>query len=391
MSADAQPTLRTRSRVAAYVIRDYLLDPKVVRDDDVPWRPEAMTAAWLTAVLCREAPGAEVVDVEVSGGTQGSTVRRAVSLTYNDAGTEAGLPDHLFAKSTPSLLTRLSSGFAAQAESRFHRTLRAELDIEAPWMIHASVDKETKRSIQLFLDLVHQKQTTFFTYETDTTRLDAEQAVATLGTLHGQYYDSPRFGQDLQWLNGYEDFLRAGERDGIRVGHDAAMLKCEDVVPAPVFARREEIWPQLKRSLSAHQDEPRTVIHSDVHLGNWYRTGAGVVGLGDWQCICTGHWAHDLAYTVSTLLPVEDRRAAEGDLLARYVERLHEAGGPKVSIDHAWLRYRQQMFAALLMWTPTLVHPPTMPDMQPEAMSRLMIHRITTAIDDLDSLGSFEG
>lgn len=381
--------LRTRSRVAAYVIRDYLTDPKVESETDVPWRPEAITASWLTAAICQDIPGAEVLDVKVSGGSQGSTVRRAVQLTYNDAGRRAGLPDHLFAKSTPSLLTRLSSGFAAQAESRFHRTIRDELDIEAPQMIHASVDKESKRSLQLFIDLVHEKQATFFTYKTPTDRTDAEQAVETLGTLHGQHYDSPRFNTDLQWLNGYEDFLRVGERDGIRVGHDAAMLQCEDIVPVEVFARRDEIWSLLKQSLSAHHQEPRTIIHNDVHLGNWYRTGAGQLGLGDWQCICTGHWARDVAYAMSTLLSVEDRRNAEEGLIHRYLDCLHQAGGPKVDFDVAWERYRQQMFAALLMWTPTLVHPPTMPDMQPEPMSRLMIQRISTAIDDLDSLGSF--
>ena len=38
------------------------------------------------------------------------------------------------------------------------------------------------------------------------------------------------------------------------------------------------------------------------------------------------------------------------------------------------------------MWTPTLCSPPTLPDMQPEATSLLMIERITVAMDDLDVL-----
>jgi hypothetical protein len=70
---------------------------------------------------------------------------------------------------------------------------------------------------------------------------------------------------------------------------------------------------------------------------------------------------------------------------------MHVIGGISLDFDEAWLRYRQQTFAALLMWTPTLCHPPTMPDMQPEAMSLEMIRRITAAMSDLDSFDSLRG
>jgi hypothetical protein len=46
------------------------------------------------------------------------------------------------------------------------------------------------------------------------------------------------------------------------------------------------------------------------------------------------------------------------------------------------------MPAALLMWTPTLIHSPTRPDMQTEKMSIEMIRRITAAIDETDALAS---
>jgi hypothetical protein len=51
--------------------------------------------------------------------------------------------------------------------------------------------------------------------------------------------------------------------------------------------------------------------------------------------------------------------------------------------------YRQQVFLALMMWTPTLVHSRTTPDMQPEEMSLEMIERMTVAMSDLRSLDSF--
>jgi hypothetical protein len=109
------------------------------------------------------------------------------------------------------------------------------------------------------------------------------------------------------------------------------------------------------------------------------------MGLCDWALVCKGHWARDVAYALTTTLAVADRRAWERDLLRRYLERMRPHG-LALAEAAAWDRYRQQTFAALLMWTPTLCHPPTMPDMQPEAMSREMIARMCAAIADLGAL-----
>ncbi len=135
-----------------------------------------------------------------------------------------------------------------------------------------------------------------------------------------------------------------------------------------------------------HESQPRTVIHSDVHLGNWYVAEDGRMGLSDWARVCRGHWARDLAYALSATLTVDDRRAWESDLIDHYCARLGEVSGSAVDPATAWEGYRQQTHAALLMWTPTLCPPPTLPDMQPESISMEMIKRITVAIDDLDAL-----
>ena len=386
---DDRSSLRTRSRMAAWVIHDFLLDPPAVAADDVPWRPEAITPAWMTATLCRDVPGAEVLEVKLSEPSQGSTVRRSVEVRFNDVGEKAGLTNAFFAKATPSLVTRSLSGVAARAEFKFLHELRDQLDIEAPTLPYSASDKASGRSVQLFVDLVKTEGATFNRYTTKIERSHAEDAVDILGTLHGHFYDSEVLHR--RWLGTYEQFLRGGERVGIRGGHDEAMIKAKDVIPEDVFERRDEIWPLVIKGLAVHGEGPRTLLHSDVHLGNWYITGQNRLGLADWQCVCTGHWSRDLAYSLSTLLATEDRRAWERDLIARYLERLEAEGGPKVSFDEAFRRYRQQLPAALLMWTPTLCHAPGMPDMQPEEMSMLMISRITAAMSDLDVFASHDG
>ena len=212
-----------------------------------------------------------------------------------------------------------------------------------------------------------------------------EQIVDTLAILHGTCLD-PDCTLDTGWLRSYEDFFRAAARGGIQAGHDQAMEAAADVIPDGVLARKAQIWPAAERALAMHLTGECTVIHSDVHLGNWYITRDGRMGLSDWARVCTGHWGRDLAYALMTTLSVSHRRAWERDLIERYCARQSEVAGRRLSFEAAWTAYRRQAPAALLMWTPTLCPPPTLPDMQPEATSRLMIERITAAMDDLNVL-----
>jgi hypothetical protein len=329
--------LRTRARIGAYVIWDHLARPMAVTAHDVPWGVSALTTQWLTAVLGRGVPDAAVERFELGDGDAGSSVRRRVRVTWNATGRAAGLPQRLFTKATPTLLTRLSSGMAAAGERRFYEQIRPELDIEAPWLFHSAYDRISGRSIHVVDDLAATQGAQFCTYKTTIDRAQADEVVDTLAAFHGRFRGSERFAHDLKWLTTYEAFLRTGERNGIRIGHDRAMLE-------------------------------------------------GRMGLCDWACVCSGHWARDFAYAVSTILTVQQRRSWEHELLARYLQQMRELCGLATPIHVAFEQYRRQLFAALLMWTPTLCHPPTMPDMQPPEMSREMIHRMTTAVDDLDAL-----
>jgi hypothetical protein len=392
MTQDSRSTgvhFRARGRMAVHTIWDYITRPIAKTIDDVPWCAEAISPEWLTAVLCGEVSGARVVTVEICGGDQGSSVRRQLKVSYNEEGRNAGLPENLFCKTTPTVLTRLATGLSAAGEARFYRQLRPELNIEAPTCYHSAWDRKSGRSVHLFNDLIATRSAQFCKWPTPISRQQAEQIVDTLATVHGRYYDSARFSSDLKWILTFEDFFRAGERVGLRECHEQAMIKAEAVIPADVSCDRAGIWPSTIKALELHRKGTSTLIHSDVHLGNWYITGDGRMGLCDWQCLAKGHWARDISYAISTTLAIEDRRAWERDLLKRYLDQMREKCGLGITFDEAWDLYRQQIFLALLMWTPTLVHTRTTPDMQPEEMSLEMIKRMTAAISDLESLRSF--
>ncbi len=381
--------LRTRARIAVHALWDLMVRPDAVSADDVPFHAESITAEWITGILGEGIPGAVAEQVKIGGGDDGSSVRRGVEVRWNKAGASASLPTRLFAKSTPTLATRLSAGMAAPSEGRFLKELRPDLDIEAPVCRYSARDSVSGRSLHLFDDLTVTKGAVFCDGDTAVDRRQAEDIVELLATLHGTFMTMGD-SEEIAWLGTYESFFEAGRRSGIQDGHEQALTKAARVIPKALLARRDEIWPAAMRAAAAHGQAPRTVIHSDVHLGNWYVTGEGRMGLSDWARVCRGLWARDIAYALMTTLAVEDRRAWETALLERYLGKLQSDFGVKIGWEEALRAYRQQAFTALLMWTPTLCPPPMLPDMQPEHMSMKMIERICTAIDDHDALECFD-
>jgi hypothetical protein len=385
--------LRRRSQYAAHALWDHLTRPPAVTAADVPWSAEAVTPDWITAVLARDVAGARADEVRITGGDAGSSVRRAISVGWNAIGRAARLPERLFAKTTPSLATRLSAGMVAPTEGRFLMELRPQLRLEAPVCLHSARDALGGRSIHLFEDLTVTRGARFCRVRDAIDRTQAEGIVDTLAELHGSFteVDGRRaVAGDLAWLDTYESFFNTARRTGTEQGHEQAMTRAADVIPPAVMARRAEVWPAAVRAAELHGAGPRTVIHSDVHLGNWYITGDGHMGLSDWARVCRGLGVRDVAYALMTTLAVDDRRAWEQALLRRYRERLQDRFGIRLDPAALLRGYRQQAFSALLMWTPTLCPPPLLPEMQTEATSKEMIHRITSAIDDHAALDSFD-
>jgi hypothetical protein len=387
-ASDGKFQLRTRARVAAHVLNDFAARPQAIGRADVPWSAQAITAEWLTAILADQAPGAAAEAVTVSGGSSGSSVRRAVHVRWNEAGQSARLPEHLFVKSTPTLLTRLTAGLVAPREGAFYARVQPELDIETPRHFWSADAPESGRSIHVFEDIVATRGVLFCGQHTSISRPQAESMIDLLATVHGNFHGSPRFSGDLAMLPGYLGYMRTAIRGGAESNHELAMTAARAVIPQRVMAHREAIWPALLAGLAVHEREAPTLSHSDVHIGNWYAAGADRMGLADWALAGPGHWSRDIAYMLSTALDPADRRAWERDLIDRYRKKIAVCGGPEIERDEAWTRYKQQMPAALLMWTPTLIHSPTRPDMQTEKMSIEMIRRITAAIDETDALAS---
>jgi hypothetical protein len=114
------------------------------------------------------------------------------------------------------------------------------------------------------------------------------------------------------------------------------------------------------------------------------------MGIMDWGCVCRGGWTSDYAYMIMAALTVEDRRAWERDLLARYLEQLRAHGGSPPDFDEAWLQYRQQTFHGLTFWLMTIGFGDTHPEMQPDEICTTLVERMCHAVTELRSFDALD-
>jgi hypothetical protein len=363
----------------------------VTSADQVPTSYGAITGEWLTAVLCRDVPGGKVTDFRFDERDDGSSNRRRIFLSYNDAGQSAGLPATVFCKAAETLENRIVLGVSdtAQAEADFYTLVRPRIDFEAPRPHFARFDPQSFAYLIMMDDMAGKVH--FPDERTTLTRAQAEGLVTTLSNLHSRFYESPELGTETlpfkHWPRWWRDMMTGAPDfpDYCDKGFEAAA----SVLPDRLVLRRGEIWDATEKSVARHLELPRTLINSDVHFKNWYITPDDRMGLADWQLTTIGHWSRDFIFSTLTSLTVEQRREWLEDLLRLYLDLMAAKGVPSIGFDEALRLVRQQMFTAFAFWTITMRPTAEMPAMQPERTTLEFLRRMGAAIDDYDSLDAF--
>ncbi|WP_319458122.1 MULTISPECIES: aminoglycoside phosphotransferase family protein [unclassified Mycobacterium] len=361
----------------------------------VPPSAESITPQWLTSALCSNIPGAQVVDVSVAGGSDGTSARRAITVEYNAAGREAGLPERLFSKSTATFGSRMLLGITgiAEGESVFYNLARPDLKLRSPNAYYSGYDAKSHRSLVLLEDLTTRGWTFPDPLKNPVTRDDAEDMVSEMAAYHSALWDSPRMNGDLKRLR---PALEWQENLNRRVGFEKRTLtgleRAKDIVPSSLYSRRNDVYRAFMQSLSLHRGGPTTLLHQDLHLGNWLRDESGRMGLYDWQCVARGNWALDYSYALGGALATDDRRHWEEGLLRSYLEQLRDGGvhNPP-SFDEAWLAYRQQSMHGWVFGLFTLGGSRFEPELQPRDYTLAAIERLSQHVADLDSVTALSG
>ncbi len=190
----------------------------------------------------------------------------------------------------------------------------------------------------------------------DSTRpMTVEQAAAGvrgLARLHSEYWGERLTGhRALSWVEPFVAF-QGLEYAPLHIAHE----RLGDTAPAEVVALSGtelfvDIWARYIGTLTASAP---TLLHGDPHIGNTYVLPDETVGFLDWQMVRRGSFSLDLGYFLQGALTIEDRRAAERDLLDEYRGALRLPAEELPSAEDIWVRYRASVAHGLAIWMATL-------------------------------------
>lgn len=380
-------------RVAGHVLAEKITRPVPSTIPAIPRSAGAISAGWLSGILCAGSAGAEIIAVVPGAASNGTTNRQKLKVCYNAIGKAAGLPEHLFIKSTTTLTTRILNGFSGiiQGEIGFYNQVRPELDIEAPAAYYAAYDPKSFRSIVILDDIAASKGATFCTTSKLISRENMRGIVSLLAKVHGKYYGSSRLDSEFLWLKTPLDFQRQTNASlNFRKLCDKGTTRSAEVIPSVLLPEGDRIWRAFGRSLTLNAEGPRYLLHGDGHVRNFYETRDGSMGACDWQITLKGHWGFDFAYAVISGLTIENRRKWERELLEFYLAQLAAAGGPSLNFEDAWLAYRQHTIYPYYGFLTVMGAGSLLPAMQPRDACLEIIRRASAAMVDLDSLSALE-
>ena len=294
---------------------------------------EDITADWLGSALGR--PELELLDVKRIGTGQMSQSHR---VTFCAGGTPETVVVKLASEDPASRATGVGMG-AYRREIEFYRHLAGGLGDAVP-RAHLAVYDEGEGWFTLVLDDVRDgvqgDQIAGCSVE------QARLALRTLAQVHAPVLGDLAVGSEpyLNQPNPLNQQLTAAllpgflERYGDRI--------------APEHAEVCRRFVAVLDAAAADRRPPLGLVHGDYRLDNLLFTGDGCKVV-DWQTVSWGPAMIDVAYFVGGGLNVEDRRAAEEELVRAYHDELLARGVSDLTWERCWEGYRQGTFHGILM------------------------------------------
>jgi hypothetical protein len=316
----------------------------------IPERIEELDLAWFRAALGPAFPASRITAARVLKVMPGTCTKIRVGL---EAEGEAA--------QRPPATVLVKGGFAEhshlflgmhETEMRYYRDIAPRARFETPACYFAGQDVQSGRSLVVLEDLDRRGVRWLGALEPLDWACEA-RFVDALAAFAGQWWETPELapGGRLDWvITSYE--REAADYIATYLAPEtwARFLRLPRCAALPRSLhdrdRMERALDQLKRRLPA---QARTLSHGDTHLGNLYLCPDGAPGFLDAQPRAAP-WVKDFAYHMIAALDVEDRRAWEKPLLARYLRRLAEAGAPAPGFEEAWFDYRCEAVYGLFIF-----------------------------------------
>ena len=347
---------------------------QVSTQSELPDSAEAISPEWLSAVVQERFPGAVAERIEVVDAHSGTTGRARLRVSWRP-GSDA--PEALFAKLAPTDPMQREMVVATgmgKREARVYAELAADLPVRVPAAIWADSNEDGSAYFMLIEDLA-EAGCTFPSSAVEDGGAHARGMMDSLGSLHGTFWNSPRFGDDLDWVTA----PMRGEIGPLLVGE--AVKQFGERMPQDFLDLAELYIGHTDALNDLLDDGVPTLCHGDAHLGNTF-VDAERVGLLDWACTARAPGFRDVAYYLCNSLSTPLRRELQAELLERYRLGLSAAGGDAPDIDTAWLNLRRY---AMTSWVAATVTAAAGSRMQSVEIGLRAMERTTDAIIEFET------
>jgi len=345
----------------------------------IPKEVEALTSEWLSQAL-----GCEVRNSRVVGANNGTTGRAVLEMEYASPASAkdasgAALPARLFVKLPPvdemqrAFVTSVGMGLR---EATFYTQLSHELPMRVPRNYYSASDDAGEHYIMLLEHL----EDTGCTFRNASKHYSMDYLKLVLGefaALHAHYWQSPRFSNDLSWLQPPQQHDIAKHLVG------NALQQFGDSMPA-VFTDLCELY--LADADAIHelwQLGPITLVHGDAHDGNLFMDG-NRPGFLDWAVMSRAPAMRDVGYFLAGTLKREDR-PAQRELLSFYHNQLQSHGVDCLSVDELWQQYQWQ---AVYVWLGATVTLAMGEAWQPVNYLKSSLEKLHEGLQGLDSVNA---
>jgi hypothetical protein len=264
--------------------------------------------------------------------------------TYDppDAAGRAGVPSSLvikFAASTDAKgITETYGGY--QQEIRFYREIAPALEgkLRLGPCLYTAMDPASSRYTLVMDDLSTAAVLKPGDQVAGCTVAQAVGAARSYARLHATFWESQDLDDDgrLGWVVRPTEARWDQLVSPFMVEHAGAAFLDQELPPAPDGSARKLVAPpgtkEMIGTIAAQwgwlnkeiESTPRTLCHWDSRTDNffWDTTEPEAPVIIDWQMIQRQRGAHDIAMLLATSLPVELRRAHDGEILRAYHEEL---------------------------------------------------------------------
>ena len=268
-------------------------------------------------------------------------------------------------------------------EYAFYRDIAHRVPLRSPMLLYGDFDESDHRFALVLEDLVGM---TTVDQVDGASAAQAKTAVREIARMHGAYWNRV----DQPPAAGFHEAANPECIGLVQQVYQAslpvALERLGNLFPHPMRRLAEAYGRGLVEHADAVAAGPLTFSHGDFRLDNMFFGGdrADDFAVVDWQVSGVRSGLYDVAYFLSSSVPVAIRRDIEADAAAEYHQALVSAGVRDFTLEECWRSYRQNMLGCFQ----TLIIAGGQLDLSSERSRQLadvFVTRTLAAIDDLDA------